>query len=413
MTNCPHPVCAAAVALLHIALAMPIVARAQDAATLTTTHLYAGTLAQGETELAALVQREPGNGEARFGLGGVRFVRAVARLAQSMYRHGLEAPRTFMVPMLRLPVPRNPNPAPLTYDGFRTILQQFADDLAQAEATLAPLNADVKLPIDLARVHLDLDGDGRVADEERLWSILGLVDARSRGSAPDTFVIAFDKGDVYWMRGYAHLLMAIAETWLAHDFRPTFEQTFHLFFPRAGLPYAAPLGSERRGPDSADYPVFADALAFIHLFNWPVVDGPRLQRVHAHFKAVATMSRQSWAAILAETDDDREWIPNPRQGNPFPSLPVTQERIEAWLGAMTEFEAVLDGVKLVPHWRFRQGINFKRALLEHKTLDPVMWITGAGVVPFLEDGPIATTDAWNGIVGSFQGNFFGYAMWFN
>jgi hypothetical protein len=400
--------------VLPLFLVAPLTAHAQDAAALTSTHLYAGTVAQGETELAALVAREPGSSEARFGLGGVRFVRAVERLGQSMYRHGLEAPRTFMVPMLRLPVPRNPNPAPLTYEGFRSILQQFADDLAQAEATLAPLNTDVKLPIDLARVHLDLDGDGKVTDGERLWSILGFVDARARGNAtPDSFVIAFDKGDVYWMRGYAHLLMAIAETWLAHDFRPTFEQTFQLFFPRAGLPYAAPLGSQKREPDSVDYPVFADALAFIHLFNWPVADAPRLQRVHAHFKAVAALSRQSWAAIQAETDDDREWIPNARQTNPFPSLPVTQDRIAAWLAAMGEFEAVLDGTKLVPHWRFKQGINFRRALLEHKSLDPVMWITGAGVVPFLEDGPVITTDAWSGIVGGFQGNFFGYALWFN
>ncbi len=401
-------------AVFLIVLAAPLAARAQNAANLTATHLYAGTLAQGESELTALLQREPKNAEARFGLGSVKFVRAVERLGQSMYRHGLEPPRTMMVPMLRLPVPRNPNPAPLTYEGFRAILQQFTDDLGQAEAVLggAP-STDVKLPIDLARVHLDLNGDGKVADEERLWSILGFVDARARGSAPDAFEIAFDKGDVYWLRGYAHLLMAIAETWLAHDFRPTFEQTFHLFFPRAGLPYAAPLGSEKSDPGSADYPVFADAIAFIHLFNWPVVDASRLSRVHGHFKAVAAMSRESWAAILAETDDDREWIPNPRQGNPFPSLPVTQERIDGWLAAMAEFDAILDGKKLVPHWRFQKGINFKRALLEHKTLDPVMWLTGAGVVPFLEDGPVIGAAAWNDIVRSFQGNFFGYAMWFN
>src|SRR5262245_14915108 len=143
---------------LFLTLAAPLTAHAQDAVTLTSTHLYAGRLAQGETELAALVAREPGNGEARFGRDGGRLVRAVERLGQSMYRHGLEAPRTFMVPMLRLPVPRNPNPARLTYEGFRSILQQFADDLAQAEATLAPQNSDVKLPIDLPRVHLDFNG---------------------------------------------------------------------------------------------------------------------------------------------------------------------------------------------------------------------------------------------------------------
>src|SRR3954469_4160676 len=118
-------------ARLAIALALglgalvcgPSAGRAQDAVALTQQHLYAGTLAAGETALAALSQRSPADDNARFGLAGVQFMRAVERLAQALHRHGLEAPRSGLVPILRLPVPRNPNPAALTYAGVRALLQ--------------------------------------------------------------------------------------------------------------------------------------------------------------------------------------------------------------------------------------------------------------------------------------------------
>jgi hypothetical protein len=401
--------------VLAVAFVTPVGegARAQDAPALVARHLYAGSLGEGEAELAALVRRQPQSGGARFGLGGIRFVRAIERLGQGLHRHGLQAPRTMMLPILRLPVPVNPNPAPLSYAGFRAILERFAADLAQAEAALAEVGPlEAKLTLDLARVRLDLDGDGSAREDERLWSILGVIAPQSRG-AGDTFTVAFDEGDVHWLRGYSHLLMAIVEFWLAHEFAVMFDHTFHMFFPRAQLPFAAALGADRPSAARPDYAVLADTIAFLHLWNWPVVEPARLQRAHAHLKAVAAMSRRSWAAILAETDDDHEWIPNPRQTNQLPALPVTQERVDAWLAVMGELDAVLDGTKLVPHWRFQKGLNLKRALFEHKTFDPVLWIAGPGVAPFLEDGPIIAGDAWNAIVSTFQGNFLGYAAWFN
>ncbi|HJW77864.1 MAG: hypothetical protein ACJ8C3_12085 [Microvirga sp.] len=389
--------------------------RAQDPVALAQQHLYAGTLAAGETALAALSQRSPADDNARFGLAGVQFIRAVERLGQALYRHGLEAPRSGLVPILRLPVPRNPRPAPLTYEGFRTILQNFVDDLARVDATLGEGGlAQAKLPIDLARIRLDLNGDGTVADDELFWNILAGVDPRARGAKPESFVAAFDAGDAHWLKGYTHLLRGIGEFWLAHDFRPMFDQAFQLFFPRAQLPFAPP---RPRTPGSdgmaSEYPSIADAIALIHLWNWPVAEPERLPRVVAHLKAMAEQSRKSWAAILAETDDDQEWIPSPRQTSRFPDLPVTQERVDAWLAVMAELDAVVDGRKLVPHWRFEKGINLRRAILEHKNFDLVMWLTGAGVMPFLEDGAAVSSESWDQMVRAFEGNFFGYAIWFN
>jgi hypothetical protein len=384
-------------------------------------HAYAGTLARGEAELASLASR--GGSDGRFALGAAQFMRAVERLGQSFYRHGLEAPRSALVPILRLPLPANPNPEPLRYDRFRSVLAQFADDLRRADATLAQVGPeDVKLMVDVMQVRLDFDGDGSGGDHESLVNVLAGIDPRFRANRslqPDIvvpgFAAAFDRGDVAWMRGYANLLAAIAEFWVAHDFEPMFEQTFHLFFPRAGLPYAAFLAKQQttqgEGLFTEAGPI-ADAIAFVHLLNCPVREPARLAAALSHLRAVPALSRESWRYVLAESDDDNEWIPNPRQTNRFP-LPVTQERIDAWLRTMAQFEEVLDGRKLVPHWRFDKGVNLRRALTEHKTFDLVLWVTGAGVAPFLEDGPVLTSDEWDDITGVLEGNFFGYAVWFN
>ena len=88
-------------------------------------HLEAGTLAEGEAALAAMVDADAANDEARLGLGVIQFIQAIEHLSQGLYRYGLKSPESFMVPVLRLPVPENPNPQPITYEDFRRLLQDL------------------------------------------------------------------------------------------------------------------------------------------------------------------------------------------------------------------------------------------------------------------------------------------------
>ena len=184
--------------------------------------------------------------------GGVLLVRAVERFGQSMYRHGLQAPRNMFMPLFSLPLPVNPRPEQLTYERFREILAKLVTDLDGAEAELARVGeAPVKLTVDLARIRLDLDGNGVAEERERLSAVVVTLaqGARRRGlrtpAGVDSFPVGFDLADVYWMRGYANLIAVTTEFFLAHDFRASFDATFHMLFPRAGLP-----GSRRvRGAD--------------------------------------------------------------------------------------------------------------------------------------------------------------------
>jgi hypothetical protein len=45
----------------------------------------------------------------------------------------------------------------------------------------------------------------------------------------------------------------------------------------------------------------------------------------------------------------------------------------------------------------------------------VLWIQGTGVIPFLEEGELTDTAAWERMAAAFEGalNFVGFAFWFN
>src|SRR5262245_16233816 len=208
---------AAAAILASLTLAGPLGAQpASRVGTIIEQHLYAGTLEAGEKALRTVVADEPANAEAQLALGGVLLIRAVERFGQSMYRHGLQAPRNGMLPLFTLPLAFNPNPEPLTYDAFRAILVRLVQDLDDAEAELARVgDSPVKLNVDIARIRLDLDANGIADEREKLSSMVVSLAwaARRRGNlAPggDSFPVSFDTADVYWLRGYAHMLAVSA-----------------------------------------------------------------------------------------------------------------------------------------------------------------------------------------------------------
>ncbi len=383
-------------------------------------HLYAGTLVAGEAALAAKVNADGGDREARFGLGLVRFARAVEHFGQSLYRYGLAPPKTLSVPLLRFPVPTNPTPEPITYQAIRDILKVFDDDLASAEAVLQSVgDGEVGIVVDLARVRFDLRGDGRAADDESLAYILVGLSQRpdAQIAAPAALEVRFDTGDAAWLAGYSHVLMGLCNFLLAHDFHTTYDATFHRFFPRSQTPLAGalsqPLPADSMGHMLPDSEIFADMIGLIHTINWPVIEPDRMRAARQHLKSMVAASRRSWPLILAETDDDREWLPNPRQTHVALGQRVQQQQIDAWMAALDEADAILDGRTLVPHWRFARGFDLKVFFDEPEKFDLVMLLTGADAVTYLRDGPITSPQRWREITQAFEDDFFAYALWFN
>lgn len=382
-------------------------------------YLRNGQLDELRKDLGDRLQEAPADDELRFGLGATQFLIAIEHMSQFMYRHGLEQPRGLQgaVPFLRFPLPLNPAPEPLTYEKMRGFLMASLSDLAAAQVTLAGMGSgDVKLPVAIGLVRLDLDGDGTASEDEALWRVFDSTLGGGNITAQDAeaFVVVLDRGDAAWLRGYTHLLSALLEFPLAHDWQQGFDASFHMFFPRAGLPNAIldATPSNLFGDPSAAS--FADLIAFVHLMHWPVTEPKRMEAVLGHLENVVALSRESWTFILAETDDDLEWIPNPRQARGvLPGVPVTQETVDGWLLFLGEFDALLTGRKLIPHWRLEKGINLRRVFTEPRTFDPVLWMQGSAALPYLEDGELTSSETWSRIMGLLQGNFLGYAIWFN
>jgi hypothetical protein len=386
-------------------------ALAGPAADLLVKHLEAGTLKDGITAL-----EKADDSEARAARGTLKFFTGLERLAQSMHRHGLEASRQRVLglPILRIPVPPNANPQKLDYPGFRKILATFVEDLAAAEADLAQVgDAPVQLPLDLAKLRLDLDGDGKASDYETLGFMLSGLRGAGMGEAALPMPVRFDTADIYWLRGYGNFLSAFAQLLLAHDFSEMFDKSFHLYFPRAGLPVGERLALDPSLASPMSNGNIADAISMIHLINWEVVEPGRRKDMRLKLKAMAELSRKSWASARAETDDAREWLPNAKQTPALPLGQVDDVAIDSWLDVMAEMEQLLDGKKLLAHWRFNEGLNLRRFIDEGKDFDLVLLIAGPDAVPWLEKGPLTDQVTWSRLQQGFRGNFLGYALWFN
>lgn len=442
---------------------------------------YRTYLGKGQTEAAAAhaeARRSemPDDAQAQFALGTAQFLLAVEHLGQGLHRYGLrsEYDASFGglsgLPFLRLPVPPNPEPEQVTYEGLRAVLYRFVEDLSVAEATLAGIpDVAVDLPLDPALIRLDLNGDGTGSEDERLLRLFAAVSGGG-GAGLETLPVDLDESDVPWLQAYCHLLMAMAEFPLAHDWEAAFNVTFHNLFPDSELPSSgiaaevaqlrkrlASLLDEKGRPayprapqkpknmsyrdwrespeyqaylespeyrryrefrdteDAMEFGAIADLIAFVHLFNWPVVEPERMANVRTHLLSMIGLSRESWRRIALETDNRNEWIPKPvDQTGVFARMRVTSERVAGWHLFLDEFEAVLTGERLIPHWRFfGRGVNVRKMFEEPRRFDPVLIAQGAAVLPYLEEGKMVTGATVEEVARLMGRGFFAYFVWFN
>ena len=305
-----------------------------------------------------------------------------------------------------------------------SILVDFRDELEASATILArvPDDAEIGLVVDLARLGIDLDGDGRIElRTESAAAIVAAISGGGRGRPQDMpdLTFRFDRADGYWLQGYANFLMAQADFWLAHDFQNAFDGSFHMFFPRAGLPLQEALVPRGRGDGSllsSEWRI-ADLISLIHYVNWPVVEPERRRAARHHLLEMIRLSRENWRAILAETDNDREWLPGPHQPgvHVLTGLEVGDEEVEGWMQALDMAEDLLEGRTLMPHFRIaRQGIDVKRFFEEPTNFDLVPMVTGPGVVPYLSRGRILTAEEFDDVRFQFGGaGFLAFAVWFN
>ncbi len=373
--------------------------------------LSSGNFDESVAALAAHLKEQPKDDVSRLGLGITQFVSAVQRLGQKLAVYGPQARLAFVAfdVTARVPIPA----APLTYERLREINREWLDDLTRVEATLGKIESeDVKLPLHVGRVTLNLG-----TAETRALTLLPVLrqfQLTANGREVD-FVIVFDRADVDWLRGYCHLLSALSEIMLAYDGQELFDVAAHRLFKYAKIPHEFLL-EPNRTPQGGwfQFEEVADVVAFIHMLRFPLVEPKRMPVALAHIEQTLSLSRQMWKRIQAETDNDREWIPGPKQTGAI-NVRVTQEMVDNWMRALDETEQIVQGKKLLPFWRGKatRGVNLRKAFLEPRQLDIVLWIQGTAAIPYLEEGELTRPDTWQQINRAFGGQFIGFGFWFN
>jgi len=378
--------------------------------------LVGQALADAADEIEAAIAAGPEDNQAVFALGVVQFLQSGEHLAQAAHRYGASAEGNPLLAFTGFPttlVPASVAPEELSYEKLREIITVWRDEVARAEATLARVGeGDVKLRIPVGLIRMDYNDDGAADENEALWMLFNRVQRRFRADEAGAreFVIAFDRGDVEWLRGYCHVCLALAEVILAHDFEELFENCGHLAFAKPRTPHKFLLS---RVTD--DHEPFLDMIAFVHLINFEVTDPAGMERARQHLLSAIGRSRAMWRHFDAETDDDREWIPNPRQTAAIPRARVNDEMREMWLLFLDEAQEVLEGNRLVRFWRptDTRGVNLKRVFTEPQRFDLVLWVQGTAAAPYLENGQTTSPRLWDRMERAFGQQVFRHSFWFN
>jgi hypothetical protein len=366
-------------------------------------------LAATETRLAALPS--PSN-EDLFALAGLRFLGGIEQALQLRWKTGVKADWSEL-PILRLPIPENPDAIPFQAADFTALIRNLDADLDASRAALSQLgDKPFSLPIRIADLWFDINANGTREAGESLAEVTGMAlgGGRGMGIAVEDPVITFDSADAAWLAAYTHFLSGFASTALAYDPEPAIQRVIDSSAQIYDLWGTTP-------PRNAMDMMFGrqvDRVAMIlhALSNTP--DKALAQDAHTHFLTMITENRRFWTLVALETDNTGEWVPNDQQvsGLGLMMPPGTGER---WQAVLADAEKALKGELLIPHWRFgaEAGINLKKAFENPPAVDLVTWIQGEGLLPYAEKGPQMSMQSWRDFEDFVQGDAMLFAVFLN
>lgn len=378
----------------------------------------------------------PAGDATAYARGTVRFLRAFEGLLQGAHRHGFmqtfNQVRGIISPRLDvLQWTANDTPAETTPELINVGLKTFILQLADADRVLAEVDGDFKVAIEIPEIRFDINADGRATSAESLGALFQLLPEMGRWDpeqrrtvwgplVPEDLVIAFDRGDAEWMRGYCHALSGVSEMILAHDYSDWFDRTGFVLFPKAVTTHEALPGTAwsleflmgQQPPAPFD---LTDVLAMIGNFQMPVAEPERMTRALEHFRKTVDHGRAMWEHYDNESDDDREWIPNPDQTAAFHEVTVSEDMRDGWLALIDEADAVLNGEKLLRYWRGdgTKGIDLVKVMTEPRDFNLLYWVQGSAATPYLREGEFTAPNTWAQIRRLTERRYFRFSFWFN
>lgn len=364
------------------------------------------SLSELETELSQVSQ--PGASE-QMAFGAVLFLRGIEQALQQRYEFNLGVTSDMMaIPVMRLPVPPNPNGKPFRPELIAEMFETVEQSMARSRAALhsATPGPQDKLEIDVAGLWFDIDRNGSKGANEALTSVLGasLFSPWNRPPFSPTaeMQVHFDAADRDWLIAYTHLLSGTSQLVLAFDPTDVISEVLSSNVKMAEI---------QGGLPRSGFLFFSDEEKIIDMFA--MVYGAlnrrpnpgRIQAAHGHFLEMIASNRTFWALANAENDDSQEWIPNASQTAAL-GFQLPKDTSEVWQSVLADGEAILNGDLLVPHWRITPGggINVAKMIEDPPAVDIVTWIQGHGLLPYMEKGPLVTSQNMRRLEEMFSGN---------
>lgn len=216
----------------------------------------------------------------------------------------------------------------LDHEGGRAAWKTFLDQLDAVDRDLAIVAADPTFSLELCLacwVH-DWNRNGHLDDRDRKlfeveYDAKGEVIDQSDPARRPTF--RFDVGDAEWARAMVSFQRAGVQLILAYKWSEL-DKLLRLS-------------------------IFGNTKLADHRLTIPLIDAGRVKHARELILAGVAYADRCRAAYLAETDDDREWVPNPKQqSHPIP-LPMDATIYATWAAVTGDVRRMLtseEGISL-------------------------------------------------------------------
>ena len=362
----------------------------------------------GLAHTAETLSAQPPSPERDMALSAVTFLAGIEAAYQARWRIGATDPLV-PLPLLGTPLPPNPDPQPMQAKFVNAIMTDLVQAMQNTRSALPA--TDAALVLDLDDLWLDVNADGIRTSDEDLPRLTGIP------GAEDLPTIRFDAADIHWLRAYTHLVEGVATLILAFDPEPALAARIQLQ-SELDKQFAQPPGQMARAPNlhrqAKEYGPLVDRLAVV-LQTLRQQPDPELTRAAGlHLQHMVTANIDFWQAVKAETDNDREWIPNDTQ-QAAAGFTLPERTGARWLAVLADMDQVLKGDMLVPFWRFSPGygVDLSMWLQDPAPVEFADWVQGTAALPYLQPGLTVGSDNLDSFMQMFGGNAVLYMVLLN
>jgi hypothetical protein len=362
----------------------------------------------GLTQTVQSLSARPASSERDMALSAVTFFQGIQGAYQARWQIGATDP-LLPLPLLGMPLPPNPAPRPMQADFVNTIMTDLSAVMQNTRDNLP--ETDAVLVLDLDDLWLDVNADGIRTQDEDLARLTGLP-------LPEgDHTIRFDAADVHWLRAYTHLIDATATLVLAFDPEPALAARIDLQ-AELNKQFSQPPGQMARTPSfnrqAQEYGPLVDRIAVVLQTLRHQPDPDLTRAAQTHLQDMVTANIDFWKAVKAETDNDREWIPNDAQQAAL-GFDLPEGTGAQWLAVLDDMDQALRGKMLIPFWRFAPGygVDLSLWLQDPQPVEIADWAQGSATLPYLRPGLTVGRDNLDGFMQMFGGNAVLYMLLLN